>query len=239
MKPEELVGILRSIELPDCPLAFSGGLDSSILAAISESCLYSIGLKGSYDLQNSKRVAEILGRELNQIQVSEADVEAAIQQTTRLVGTSQLDLEIGASFYLLLKNLPEKVSCLILGQGADELFGGYKRYEGLVGTEMLERELKKDADELHSILERRELRIAEHFGIILHFPYLDPRVRDFASELPVEEKVSTGGRKLILRDVGKLLGLSPEICSQPKKAIQYGTGISKLVRKHLKEVNSS
>lgn len=238
MSAEELVEILKSIQLPNCPIAFSGGLDSAILAALSDSPLYSIGLKDSYDLQNSKKVAQLLDKKLTAIEASEADVAAAIPEVQKLVGNGQLDIEIGIPFYFLLKRTP-KEHCLILGQGADELFGGYKRYEAMVGTPELEAALEKDAAEVMQILERRELRIAAHFNTTMHFPYLDQQVVEFANSLPAHEKVAAAGRKLVLRGAGKLLGLPEEVYSQPKKAIQYGTGISKLVKKNLKEIGSS
>jgi len=233
MNAEELLDILRSIEIPDCPIAFSGGLDSSILAEITGVPLYSIGLPESYDMQNSRKVSEHLGKMLYPIEVSEEEVVAAIPKVSKIVGTRQLDIEIGVPFYLLFQKIP-KVSGLITGQGADELFGGYKRYEKLVGTDELEVELRKDAEEVNSILKRRELKIAKNFGIELYFPYLSQEVFEFAKKLPVEEKVSFVGRKLILKEVAKLLGLPEEIYNQPKKAIQYGTGISKVIKKNVK-----
>ena len=238
MKSKELLKILKLITIPDWPLAFSGGLDSAILAKISNSPLYTVGLKDSYDLKNAREVSKILRKELTIIQVSEDQVMQTIPRVAKLIGENPLDVEIAIPFYLLLRNLPNEPG-LILGHGADELFGGYKRYEKWAGTPTLKTELEKDITELDSILRRRERKIAAQFGVNLFFPYLDPKIKEFAQNLPAEEKVSNEGRKLILRETAKLLHLPEEVCSQPKKAIQYGTGISKIVRKHFKEVDSS
>jgi len=237
MSAERLACILKSLSIPEYPIAFSGGLDSAILASLTETSLFSVGLAGSYDIENSKKAAALLGREVSAIEVTEEEVLAAVPEVITLVGDIPLDLEIGTPFYLLLKKT--RPQGLVLGQGADELFGGYKRYGQWAGTARLARELKRDSDQLPAVLELRERSIARAFGTELSFPYLDSRIAQFAENLPASEKVSWNGRKLVLRDAARKLGLPEEICSQPKKAIQYGTGISKLVRKNLKEIVGS
>ena len=54
----------------------------------------------------------------------------------------------------------------------------------------------------------------------------------FALSLPVELKLQPTDntlRKLVLRNVGRNLGLPRSVVDRPKKAIQYATGVSKIL----------
>ena len=56
-------------------------------------------------------------------------------------------------------------------------------------------------------------------------------VVELALRLPLNFKIRNGVRKYILRKVAKEIGLPREIYERPKKAVQYGSGFVKVVRK--------
>ena len=77
-----------------------------------------------------------------------------------------------------------------------------------------------------------ERRIATRFGKTLVTPYLDVAVVEFSSSLKLEDLFdSAGGNKRVLRESGRILGLPEAICSRPKLAAQYGSGISNVLKK--------
>jgi len=84
-----------------------------------------------------------------------------------------------------------------------------------------------------------EASLAEHLGVNLVYPYLDPKVIKVANSYPIESHIaSIDGiiiRKVALRSLAEKLGLSETITKQQKKAIQYGSGTVKALRKIIKD----
>jgi asparagine synthase (glutamine-hydrolysing) len=122
---------------------------------------------------------------------------------------------------------------LLLGQLADELFGGYSKY----GAE-LERNGAVAAAALmkHDVLAcssrafiRDEAACAT--WIEPRFPFANEEVAGFGLGLPVEYKIHAGTRKVVLRDAASRLGLPEQLVQSPKKAAQYSSGVLKQVEK--------
>ena len=87
-------------------IAFSGGLDSCLLAKLvgEEIPLLTVGITGSYDLANAKRSASVLGRRVGAIEISGSDVAAAKKDVQEIIGTSDmLQTGIAIPFYFLEK----------------------------------------------------------------------------------------------------------------------------------------
>jgi asparagine synthase (glutamine-hydrolysing) len=212
-------------------LLFSGGLDSSVLAAIAAGCstprLYTVGIDGAHDLIVAGRTAASLDLPWVGLVVDEEDIMRAIIPMSRLISTRDpLTISFEMPLYLVSKSAEEDL--LVSGQGADELFGGYARYLRMSPDEL--RESKKM--DLASLLDaglRNERRIAEHHGKNVLHPYLHPGVINAVEAVPVAEHIRDGVRKAVLRDVGISLGLG-EIATREKKAAQYGSGIMKVMK---------
>jgi len=225
--------VKKNISGSEAAVAFSGGLDSALLAKLASRYAsvhaYTIGIAGAYDLANAERSAKAIGIPLEKIIASKDEVVRASEEAGKIVlDPSILDIHIATPLQLLCRHARSKgVTELLIGQGADELFGGYARYEKM-GKEQLQSALQTDYEKLPAILKIRDCAVALHNGITLKTPYLEKEVADFALGLPLEFKVNKG-RKIILREAARLAGLPPEICAQPKKAIQYGSGVSKVL----------
>ena len=69
----------------DAALLFSGGLDSSILAALSDAALLTCGLEGCKDLVFSRKAARLLGKELIEVVISEKDIKNAIPKVLSVI----------------------------------------------------------------------------------------------------------------------------------------------------------
>lgn len=211
-------------------LGFSGGLDSTILAVLCSNCrMYTVGLPNSWDIERAKYASRILNRRTTVIEICEEDVLEAVRDIYRITGEDRghiVAFEI--PLYILCSRVRE--NRIVLGQGADELFGGYRKYMGADGAKRME----EDRCALNATVLREKL-IAKAFGKDLIYPYLFPCVVRFAESLEFGDKIRGGARKAVLRDFAAYLGLPESIVHGEKKAAQYGTGIVKLLRKLAKK----
>ncbi len=208
---------------------FSGGIDSSILAALSEAPLLTCGLEGSSDVSFSRKSAHLLKKECEEVVITERDITESIPEVLSFIEEKTLmNLEIGLLLFFICREW--KGDVLISGQGADELFGGYSKYERAFHEKKdVKALMRRDFDHLGEGLER-DGQVAERFNKRVRYPYLDLSLVARALGIPVELHFS-GERKAFLRKVGTLLSLPDEVIFRPKKALQYGSGIHKVVKK--------
>ncbi len=216
-----------------CAVCFSGGVDSSILAALLPTAtLYTVGTEDAQDVQFARDACSAMKRNLVHLVVNRRTVERALPHLSRLLGTTSPSvLSYELPLYLIVSTCSEKT--IISGQGADELFGGYARYLKME-KERAQHCMDADAVNLLSGGIDGEKQIATYFGKEIFFPYLDSKVVEFARSLPFEQRISNKQGKKILRDAAEILGLPDFIAKRPKKAAQYGAGIVKILRKNAK-----
>ncbi len=216
-------------------VAFSGGLDSSVLASACAKAhkvlLLSVSTEGSKDMRLATGAAGELGLELHSVQVTREDVERAISQVHLWEGASTMDRSLAAGFYLAsLEAKAQGFEFLVAGQGADEIFGGYNRHfeAATADLDSLRPKLLEELPGLEAGLRRDELAISRG-GCEPAFPYADFTLARLALSLPPQFLISRGERKVVLREVAKKMGLPPSIVAAPKRAFQYSSGIQDLI----------
>jgi asparagine synthase (glutamine-hydrolysing) len=227
---EELTSNIKNSR-PDSVLV-SGGIDSSVLAAIAirefkNVKLISAGTENGEDLN----FAEILSRELAtpliRVNIDEEGVYRAINGLKTL-GIDTYNTIMGITEFLSIEKAVE-LGCrrIISGIGSDELFFGFYKHK-----KMDREKLREFRDERLFYMPAFDLwrlnSIAVKFGISMIFPYLTDNVIDIALSGGVE--FSESNDKVLLRSAGKRLGLSKTITERNKKAMQYGSGVVKLLR---------
>ncbi|HLF06357.1 MAG TPA: asparagine synthase-related protein, partial [Thermoplasmata archaeon] len=181
----------------------------------------------THDLDAARDSARLLGIGLQEVIVSEKEVEDACSELAEVIGTTDLFiLSFELPLWFVARDASERE--ILLGQGADELFGGYSRYQRLAGKD-LETELRNDALSLLDVVEREE-SIAKRFRKEFLYPYLDRGVMEIAMSLPLEEKVGPKGRKYALQEAAIRAGMPEHLARKQKKAAQYGSGTWRALR---------
>jgi len=228
--------IKESVENKDAAVAFSGGLDSGIIAVISKRygnvTLYTVGVEEAYDVKAARYMAETVGIRWKHIEITEEDLEKEIPnmiRVTRTINPITISFEVPA--YFVLKHAVERT--VLTGQGADELFVGYSKYIGL-SEEEFAATIRDDMAELMNVTLAHERSVAEHFGKNIIHPYLDRRIVDFVNSAGISGVSEGDVRKPLLRDVARSLG-QPELAERPKKAAQYGSGTMAVMRSMAKK----
>ena len=224
-------------------IAFSGGIDSTFLAALAKIIdpsipLYAVGLPDSHDLVQAERAAELAGMRdsLKICLLSPEGIEAAIPDVIYSTeSTDPMKISIGLPLYFVAKTVKEDGKRVLLtGQGADELFGGYSRHEAFFeqGPEILDREIYSDLKRISTVNLERDDMVTMANSVELRVPFLDKEVIKvglaISPELKVVKNNSLYTRKYILRKAADGL-LPPELLWKEKKAIQYGTGVQKVL----------
>ena len=221
-----------------CAIAFSGGLDSSLLAALCKDAkLYSAGMKGSHDIGQTKKAAQLLGLQdklhLHELTIDE--LETALPCVINAIGSPEaMKVSIALPLYFASKDAHSDGKRVILsGQGADELFAGYKRYESMTAPE-LESTLINDIGNIARNNLERDDAVTMANSVELRVPYLDRKVVELALRIVPELKIHNGIRKYILRMASSMI-LPDELVWKEKKAAQYSSGVYSAMEKLAKK----
>jgi asparagine synthase (glutamine-hydrolysing) len=209
-------------------VAYSGGLDSSVIVGIakefSDVKCYTCAIKGSFD---SRMVSEFAVQDRVDhilISLSENELVGWVARVSNLLGSiDPIRIAYTIPILCVLEGCDE--GCVLAGNGADELFGGYAKYSDADDpSHMMAMDTEKMLQEA-SLLDGFAASIGKKIG----FPFAAEEVVHFAERTPLEEKVNSAGRKLILREAARLMGLHSY--SRPKKAAQYSSGILKEMKR--------
>lgn len=253
LKKQLKIFLIKSVEkrvrgLSKVGILFSGGIDSTVLAKITddlgiETILYTVGHKDSIDIKVSKETAEAMNLQLKTKHVDVEDVKKYLPLVLDAIEEFNImKIGVGMPAYIAAEMAHEDgLKVMLSGQGADELFGGYNRYLKLYEEkgELAREDLKEDILNLYHVNLQRDDAVTMANSIELRVPYLDLDVINTAINIPMKYKISgteDNLRKCILREAGAELGVPAEIVNRPKKAAQYGSGIHKMLKKVLKGI---
>jgi len=230
--------------LKEIAVAFSGGLDSSIIAFLAKNSevnvhLIHVSLENQPEIEYAKKAAEELKLPIQVYLYNEEDVEGVLADVLWLIEEPDpVKTGIGIPVYWTAEKAAEmKIKVMLAGQGADELFGGYKRYVNdysRYGSEKVQDAILNDILRMYETNFERDVKICNFHNVELRLPFATYQIAKFAMDLPLELKIENQDsalRKLVLRRVAENLGLPKFIAKKPKRAIQYTTGINKALKK--------
>jgi len=207
-------------------ILLSGGLDTSILAFVAMPNVgFTVALKDSpaSDLSYSEKISELLGIQHRKMEFTTEEALATLPEVIRILRTFDLALPNDLSIYFALKLAREnRISSVITGDGADELFAGYSYMEELPPKD-LGRYIRRLSQNWHFSAGY----LGRALGVEVRQPFLDEDFVRFALAISTELKVKDGVGKYILRKSFEDL-IPAEIVWRKKEPIEYGSGSSKL-----------
>jgi asparagine synthase (glutamine-hydrolysing) len=234
---------LASVATDDLAVAFSGGVDSAVVANAFDAPLYVVGFPGSHDVSAARRATRLMGRteDLRVVELSPAEVERAIPEVARATGrTNAMDVQIALPLALAAERAADDgFDRLAVGQGADELFGGYAKIarapeDSRVEAETVPGAVRELLGTLPDQLERDVLAL-RGAGVEPVAPLLDDRVVRAALRLPGNLLVDARGeRKKAFRLAAREF-VPDGVAFREKKAVQYGSLVAREVDRLARE----
>lgn len=179
----------------------SGGLDSSIIAAIAQKVrreagkgplkTFSVGTAGAPDLLAARRVADHIGSDHREYSFSGKDIADNLAHVIYHLESADVDLVRSAVPTLFAARLARQdVKAVLTGEGADELFAGYAYHHAYVDDpRALADELTRSLGTMHNINLQRVDRVTMAESLEARTPFLDRELIDFAQSVPAELKL--------------------------------------------------
>ncbi len=218
-------------------VSLSGGLDSSIIAAIAKTFnpdikLFTGAVKRAPgpDLENAKLMADFLGLEHFVYEITDEDIDTIIPQAVWYLESFDEDCISGIlSNYYVSKKVKEYSNAVLVGEGADELFGGYRmvlKNPKVKSPEQRDRLAKKLLDIAYNTALRRMDRSWMANSVAYKTPFLDTRVVAFAEKIPMKWKIYGEKQieKFVLREAFRDM-LPEQIANREKLRFAMGTGM--------------
>ena len=217
-------------------VAFSGGLDSSIVAKCAagraEVVACTAHSNGAGDQARAREAASALGLELVVTELTKENVAEALRRIDLPFVPTLMDKSLWCLYSIVAKSASEAgTRVILLGQLADELFGGYAKYWEA---------MKKSGSDAASSMMEADVREYAHRGrvrdVAACIRWVEPRLPfeakgmvDLAMRIPMEFKIRDGVRKAVLRKAAAILRVPAAQAEAGKKAAQYSSGVQKLV----------
>lgn len=222
-------------------VSFSGGVDSSLLASVtakfSKVLAISVSVKGSHDGLAAKTAAKKLGFDLCEVEVDEREIRErlhALQYIAEVISPIDTSIALGMMFSSEAARR-ELCGVMLVGQLADEIFGGYRRYLKAYcseGSRSVQEAMEHDVLEAHRLnFDRDEKASSPNADLLIPYANSELVRLGLAASPDLKFDCKNNSRKIILRDAAKRYGIDSHIADRPKKAFQYSSGIFKIVEK--------
>ena len=227
-------------------ILLSSGVDSCLLAKMindkasqegTELIGYTVGFEGSQDLKFGEEFAKQIGLPFQKKTVTIDDLDRALPRVIKAVEERDY-VQIETSlipFIALEMATQDSIKVIFLGQGPDEMWGGYPWYPRLLkewGYAKLHEVLWDDLIRADIETLQRENKVAQLFDIELRYPYLDIDVIKTAMSVAPQLKVISDKDdlgKYIHRTLAKKIGVPTSTAERVKIAAQHGSGIHQVL----------
>ncbi|XP_066929343.1 asparagine synthetase [glutamine-hydrolyzing]-like [Clytia hemisphaerica] len=218
----------------------SGGLDSSLVAALVVKLsremgikypiqTFSIGFPGSPDVMKARKVAEMLQTEHHEVLITPQEALDALPDVNYALESYDITTNRASTpMFLLAKYIRKNTNTVVIfsGEGSDELTQGYIYFHKAPTPEAAHEDSKRLLRELYIFDNLRADRTISAHGLELRVPFLDKAFTSYY--LSIDKQLvqpKDGVEKFLLRSAfdGHLKGLLPdEILWRPKEAFSDG-----------------
>jgi len=234
--------IKRTVSQKKIGVAFSGGVDSTLVAKLCtdldyDVTLLTIGFSESHDIAFAREVNELLKlpHEIFTIEpMFFSDIASQINQTIKTDNLSWNENCI--AFYYVSKLAQSlRLDTVVTANGIDELFCGYNSYRDVIEEgedkiiELMDLKIKNELNMMKAVND-----IASEFNVVILQPLLSDSFIKFAKTIPISVKIKGKDdliRKHIIRDLALQAGVPELSANKRKKALQYGSQIHKALLK--------
>jgi len=228
------------VDNKDVAIAFSGGVDSTLMAFLSKRYahsvhLYTVGFENSEDIKYSKRIAPMLELPHNIYYLDPEKSKYYYNLVENTLKLGFLKSEILAPLAYLFDVVKEKF--VVFGAASEELFCGYERYYTWLKEGITNEEINKRLIEEYEFLGMKGdiwaiKEIGNIFNKISLFPLYQENIARFVFDIPLNIRMKDVIRKkYLIREVAKYFSLPEITVNRKKRALQYGTGFHKTILK--------
>lgn len=224
----------------------SGGLDSSVIAAITKKFAgkriesgdqeeawypqlhsFAVGLEGSPDLKAAKKAAEHIGTIHHEIHFTIQEGLDAIRDVIYYLETYDVTtVRASTPMYLMARVIKSMgIKMVLSGEGSDELFGGYLYFHKAPNAQEFHEETVRKLSKLYLYDNLRANKSMAAWGIEARVPFLDKEFIDIAMQLNPQDKMIKDGRieKWVVRKAFEDY-LPQEIAWRQKEQFSDGVG---------------
>ena len=247
MMPDALLeqtkkAILGTVLTRKIGVAFSGGVDSTLVAKVCSDLGYdvtllTIGFADSHDILFSKEVNQTLSLPHHTLEIDPAEFDGISKKIHSAIGTDNLSWNENCIAFYHVAKLAHSLGLdtVVTANGIDELFCGYNGYRDAIKEgESRVAELMDSKLENELAMMRAVNLVSSEFAVEILQPLLSQEFVNYAKAVPVSEKIYGPDdlqRKHIIRKLASQIGVPEVSASKRKKALQYGSMIHKTLIK--------
>jgi asparagine synthase (glutamine-hydrolysing) len=229
-------------------LLISGGLDSSIIAALvakhskmrveangkdpawwPQVHSFAVGLQGSPDLKMARKVADHIKSIHHEVIFTVQEGIDALRDVIYHLETFDItSIRAATPMYLMARKIRAMgIKMILSGEGSDEIFGGYLYFHKAPNAREFYEETVRKLENLHLYDCLRANKAMAAWGVEARVPFLDREFIDIAMNIDPNAKMIKPGsmEKQILREA--FIGLLPEeVLWRQKEQFSDGVGYS-------------
>ncbi|MCV0399764.1 MAG: asparagine synthase C-terminal domain-containing protein [Nitrosarchaeum sp.] len=229
--PEKKIGI-----------AFSGGVDSTLISKICHDLGYditllTIGFPESHDILFAKEVNQYLKFKYETLEIESDSFAKISSKINQKIKTENLSWNENSIAFYYVSKLAKRLGLgvVVTANGIDELFCGYNAYRDAISEgeprviEVMDSKLDNEVKMMNAVN-----LVASEFSVRIVQPLLSAKFVEFAKTVPLSEKIHNSEdlyRKHIIRKLASEIGVPEISCNKRKKALQYGSKIHKALLK--------
>jgi len=178
-------------------VAFSGGVDSTLLAKLVKDMGYdihllTIGFQDSHDINFAKEVNQLLNLPHSISEIDPEKFKEVSQKINQTIKSDNLSWNENSIAFYYVAELAQKngLKTVVTANGIDELFCGYNSYREAIEegedevVKMMNDKLKNEKEMMVAIN-----AVTAEFGVTMIQPFLLPNFIEYAKKIPVSEKI--------------------------------------------------